>query len=169
MKVALSGGEPAVMQIVMAPLRHDNRRVRPDRPRLDFRRQASEYRTALYEDGLPAEVGVAGLSSEPTIPRRSLRPVGHRFHARLQRRMHSAGTGDRQQRKTYFEMRDGTPLLMRLAEVNFIDDKAGKPVGHPSAIGRDRSRRLATRTATSRCCSERACLLTNGPCPRAPR
>ena len=31
--------------------------------------------------------------------------------------------------KTKFEMRDGKPVLMRLPEVNFIDDKAGKPVG----------------------------------------
>ncbi|WEX78880.1 haloacid dehalogenase-like hydrolase [Sinorhizobium numidicum] len=38
--------------------------------------------------------------------------------------------------KTKFEMRDGTPLLMRLAEVNFIDDKAGKPVGIHQHIGR---------------------------------
>ena len=31
--------------------------------------------------------------------------------------------------KTKYEMRDGKPVLMRLPEVNFIDDKAGKPVG----------------------------------------
>jgi phosphoglycolate phosphatase-like HAD superfamily hydrolase len=31
--------------------------------------------------------------------------------------------------KTSFEMRDGKPTIMRLPEINFIDDKAGKPVG----------------------------------------
>ena len=31
--------------------------------------------------------------------------------------------------KTRFEIRNGTPVLTRLPEVNFIDDKAGKPVG----------------------------------------
>ena len=31
--------------------------------------------------------------------------------------------------KTKFEMRDGKPVLVRLPEINFIDDKAGKPVG----------------------------------------
>jgi hypothetical protein len=31
--------------------------------------------------------------------------------------------------KTKFEMRNGQPVLVRLPEVNFIDDKAGKPVG----------------------------------------
>ena len=38
--------------------------------------------------------------------------------------------------KTKFEMRDGKPVLVRLPEVNFIDDKAGKPVGIQQHIGR---------------------------------
>jgi hypothetical protein len=38
--------------------------------------------------------------------------------------------------KTRFEMRDGRPTLFRLPAVNFIDDKAGKPVGINDAIGR---------------------------------
>ena len=38
--------------------------------------------------------------------------------------------------KTSFEMRDGIPVLMRLPEINFIDDKAGKPVGIHQHIGR---------------------------------
>ena len=38
--------------------------------------------------------------------------------------------------KTKFELRDGKPVLVRLPEVNFIDDKAGKPVGIQQHIGR---------------------------------
>jgi phosphoglycolate phosphatase-like HAD superfamily hydrolase len=38
--------------------------------------------------------------------------------------------------KTKYEMRDGKPVLVRLAEINFIDDKTGKPVGINSHIGR---------------------------------
>jgi hypothetical protein len=38
--------------------------------------------------------------------------------------------------KTRFEMRDGQPLLVRLPEINFIDDKAGKPVAINQHIGR---------------------------------
>jgi phosphoglycolate phosphatase-like HAD superfamily hydrolase len=38
--------------------------------------------------------------------------------------------------KTKFEMRDGKPVLMRLPEVDFIDDKEGKPVGINKFIGR---------------------------------
>jgi len=38
--------------------------------------------------------------------------------------------------KTKFEMRDGKPVLVRLPEVNFNDDKGGKPVGINQHIGR---------------------------------
>ena len=38
--------------------------------------------------------------------------------------------------KTQFEMKDGDADLMRLPQVNFIDDKAGKPVGINEHIGR---------------------------------
>jgi hypothetical protein len=38
--------------------------------------------------------------------------------------------------KTKFELRGGQPVLVRLPEVNFVDDKAGKPVGIHSHIGR---------------------------------
>jgi hypothetical protein len=38
--------------------------------------------------------------------------------------------------KTKFELRDGEPVLVRLPELNFIDDKDGKPVGINQHIGR---------------------------------
>jgi hypothetical protein len=38
--------------------------------------------------------------------------------------------------KTKYEMRGGKPILMRLPEMNFIDDKDGKPVGINEHIGR---------------------------------
>jgi hypothetical protein len=38
--------------------------------------------------------------------------------------------------KTKFQMRDGRPELFRLAELSFIDDKSGKPVGINEYIGR---------------------------------
>jgi phosphoglycolate phosphatase-like HAD superfamily hydrolase len=37
---------------------------------------------------------------------------------------------------TQFKWRDGQPVLLRLPEVNFINDKAGKPVGIYQHIGR---------------------------------
>ena len=38
--------------------------------------------------------------------------------------------------KTRFEIKGGTPVLMREPEIDFIDDKAGKPVGINRHIGR---------------------------------
>ena len=38
--------------------------------------------------------------------------------------------------KTQYEKKDGKPVLMRLPEINFIDDKTGKPVGINMYIGR---------------------------------
>lgn len=38
--------------------------------------------------------------------------------------------------KTKFELRDGKPVIVRLPEINFNDDKEGKPIGIHSHIGR---------------------------------
>ncbi len=38
--------------------------------------------------------------------------------------------------KTRFEIRDGEPVIVRLPEIDFIDDKEGKPVGIHRHIGR---------------------------------
>jgi hypothetical protein len=38
--------------------------------------------------------------------------------------------------KTRFDIKDGAPSLFRVPEVNFIDDKAGKPIGINEHIGR---------------------------------
>jgi len=38
--------------------------------------------------------------------------------------------------KTKYELKDGKPAIVRLPEVDFIDDKAGKPVGINKFIGR---------------------------------
>jgi len=38
--------------------------------------------------------------------------------------------------KTKFELRDGTPVLLKLPAIDFIDDKDGKPVGINEHIGR---------------------------------
>jgi hypothetical protein len=38
--------------------------------------------------------------------------------------------------KTIFQMQDGEPVLVRLPEIDFVDDKEGKPVGINRFIGR---------------------------------
>jgi phosphoserine phosphatase len=38
--------------------------------------------------------------------------------------------------RTRYEVRDGKPVILRIPELNFVDDKAGKPVGIQQHIGR---------------------------------
>jgi hypothetical protein len=38
--------------------------------------------------------------------------------------------------RTKYELRDGVPVIVRLPEIDFIDDKAGEPAGINSFIGR---------------------------------
>jgi hypothetical protein len=38
--------------------------------------------------------------------------------------------------KTQYEVRDGKPMIVKLPEIDFIDDKAGKPVGIHKFIGK---------------------------------
>jgi phosphoglycolate phosphatase-like HAD superfamily hydrolase len=59
--------------------------------------------------------------------------------------------------KTKYEMRDGVPVIVRLPELDFFDDKEGKPLAIQKFIGRARSRPSATPMAISRC--------SNGPPP----
>ena len=57
--------------------------------------------------------------------------------------------------KTKFEMRDGRPTLFRLPQLNFNDDKGGKPVAITNISAVVRSLRWATRMVISRCCNGR--------------
>jgi hypothetical protein len=38
--------------------------------------------------------------------------------------------------ETKYELRDGSPVLLRQSGIDFVDDKAGKPVGIHAHIGR---------------------------------
>lgn len=38
--------------------------------------------------------------------------------------------------KVKYELRDGKPVLLKIAEINFIDDKSGKPIGINEFIGK---------------------------------
>ena len=66
--------------------------------------------------------------------------------------------------KTKFEMRDGKPVLVRLPELNFNDDKADKPVGINQHIGRRSSQHSATLVVTKRCWNTRRVEGGRGSC-----
>ena len=55
--------------------------------------------------------------------------------------------------KTQFVIRDGTPVLMRLPAIDFVDDGPGKPVGIDRLIGRRPMPPSAIPTGISGCCS----------------
>lgn len=55
--------------------------------------------------------------------------------------------------KTKFEMRDGRPTLVRLPEINFIDDKLGKPVGINEYIGRRPIAAFGNSDGDLKCCN----------------
>jgi len=52
-----------------------------------------------------------------------------------------------------FEMRDGKPVLLREAKLNFIDDKEGKPVGINQHIGVVRFLPLGILMVICKCCN----------------
>jgi hypothetical protein len=52
-------------------------------------------------------------------------------------------------------MRDSTPVLFCLPDINFIDDKAGKPIGINGHIGRRPIAAFGNPMATSKCCNGR--------------
>ena len=51
------------------------------------------------------------------------------------------------------QVRNGVPVIVRLAAIDLVDDKAGKPVGIQQVIGRRPRSRSATPMAISRCSS----------------
>ena len=93
----------------------------------------------------------APMASRPS----SFRAAGSSLCARgpskstASHRNRSSGAASKQ-----FQMRDGKAVLVRLPELNFIDDKAGRPIGINQHIGRRRSpmRPFPRGQRRSRCC-----------------
>ncbi len=55
--------------------------------------------------------------------------------------------------KLSYELRNGVPVIVRLPELDFFDDKEGKPAAIQKFIGRGRSPPSATPMATCKCCN----------------
>ena len=95
-------------------------------------------RPALHRDGLSADARAARLPARQRLQDLHRLRRRHRVHAALDREVYGippeqvVGSSI----KTSFEVRDGEPVLVRLPEIDFIDDKDGKPVGINSHIGR---------------------------------
>lgn len=139
LKAALAGGEKAILEIVMAThadmtteefeqivtewiasARHPKTGklytqmvYQPMRELLDYLR-ANDFKTFIVSGG-----GVEFM-----------RPWAEKVYGIPPERVVGSSI------KTKFELRNGKPVLARLPELNFIDDKAGKPVGIHQHIGR---------------------------------
>ena len=64
--------------------------------------------------------------------------------------------------KTKFELRDGKPVLVRLPELNFNDDKADKPVGINQHIGRRPIAAFGNSRGDQRCWNTRRAAAARG-------
>ncbi len=94
---------------------------------------------AVHRDDLPADAGTAALparatASRPTSSRAaassSCAPWAEQAYGIPPEQVIGSTI------KTKFELRDGKPVIVRLPELDFIDDKAGKPVAINKFIGR---------------------------------
>ena len=97
------------------------------------------FKKPVHRTGLPADAGGARVS-----PRQRLQDLHrlrwrHRVHAAVDRKdlWHSARAGGRLlDQDAGSRCATARPTLFRLPQINFIDDKAGKPVGINQHIGR---------------------------------
>jgi len=139
LKTALSGGEHALLELVMAShagnTTEDFGRIVTDwintakHPRLNrlytecVFQPMLELLSYLRENGFKTWI-VSGGGVE------FMRPWAERVYGVPPEQVIGSSI------KTKFEIRDGKPVLVRLPEIDFIDDKAGKPVGIHKFIGR---------------------------------
>ena len=137
--------------------RHDHRRVRRHRQELAGDRAASAIQSAVHRHRLPSDGGIARLPARQRV--QDLHRVGrrHRVHARHFRAgvRHSAGAGDRQQRKAEIRgprRRAGTRRCP--SSTSSTTKRASRSPSRSSSVG-GRSLRSATRMAICRCCNGR--------------
>ena len=136
-KGALAGGERAMLDIVMVT----HAGMTTEEFEKIVQRVAtgpSRDQAALHRDGLSADARTARLSARQRLQDLHRLRRRHRVHAPVGGKglWRPARAGHGSSIKTKFELRDGKPVLMRLPEVNFIDDKTGKPIGINEYIGR---------------------------------
>ncbi|WP_192179782.1 HAD family hydrolase [Mesorhizobium amorphae] len=138
-KAALAGGEPAIMEIVMAT--HSGMTTDEfDQIVLDWMASAKHPKTGrpytemIYQPMLELLTYLRANGFKTFIVSGGgidfMRPWTEKVYGiPPEQVVGSSG-------KTSFEMQGGIPVIMRLPEINFIDDKAGKPVGIHQHIGR---------------------------------
>jgi hypothetical protein len=138
-KGALAGGEPAIFQIVMAThagMTTDefDRIVRGWIATAKHPKTGRLYTAMVYQPMLELLRYLRANGFKTYIVSGGgiefMRPwVGKVYGIPPEQVIGSSG-------KLKFELREGKPVLVKLPEIDFIDDKAGKPVGIQQHIGR---------------------------------
>ena len=139
MKALAASGEKGLVELDRGhPCRHDDGGIREDRHRLARDRAPSRfkrpYTELVYQPMLELLAYLRANGFKTFIVSGGgiefMRPWTERVYGVPPEQVVGSSI------KTRFEMRDGKPVLFRLPEINFIDDKAGKPVGINEHIGR---------------------------------
>ena len=97
-----------------------------------------KFKRPVYGPRLPADAGGTRLFAGERLQDLHRVRWRRRVHAPMGRPClrDTTGAGGGSRAKVQYELRDGKPVLMRLAAIDLIDDKAGKPVGIHQVIGR---------------------------------
>ena len=105
---------------------------------MDHHCPASQGRASLQRDGRPADAGGPGVFPRNGFKTFIVSGGGIEFMRPWTERVYGippeqvVGSSG----KLKLETRNGQPVLVKLAEIDLIDDKEGKPVGIQSRIGR---------------------------------
>jgi hypothetical protein len=138
-KGALAGGEPAILQIIMAT--HSGITTEQfDKTVIDWVESAKHPKTGklytemIYQPMLELMGYLRANGFKTFIVSGGgiefMRPWTERVYGIPPEQVVGSSV------KLKFDMRDGKPVLVKLPAINFIDDKAGKPVGIQMHIGR---------------------------------
>ena len=138
-KGALAGGEPAILQIIMAT--HSGITTEQfDKTVSDWAASAKHPKTGklytemIYQPMLELLAYLRANGFKTFIVSGGgidfMRPWTERVYGIPPEQVVGSSV------KLKFDMRDGKPVLVKLPAINFIDDKAGKPVGIQMHIGR---------------------------------
>jgi hypothetical protein len=138
-KSALAGGEPAILEIVMAThagmtTEQFEKLVRDWTATAKHPKSGRPYTEMVYQPMLELLAYLRANGFETFIVSGGgvefMRPWTERVYGIPPEQVVGSSI------KTKFELQGGKPVLVRLPEIDFIDDKAGKPVGIHQHIGR---------------------------------
>ena len=149
----LAGGMQAIFEILVATHGGDTSDEFEQMSQTGSPARATPDRSPVHRDGLPAHAGAARVPAGQRIQTYIVSGGGIEFMRAWVEGVY--GIPPEQvigsTIETRFKKRESGPVLVRIPEVDFVDDGEGKPMASTSSSAAARSWPLATRTATCRC------------------